>query len=51
MFAAEQINYWGQQAVINNGLTGLDALAYSNVNSIVFIISIIFLMAGLYISE
>lgn len=44
LFAAEQIHDWGLQAVADNHMTGLEALGYSNINSIVFGISLIMLI-------
>ncbi len=45
MFIAEQLTYWGQRAVIDNGLTGVEAFFYSNINLLIAIVLLIFILA------
>jgi len=43
LFIGKMLNEWGQQAIINSSLTGIEAFFYGNLNfvvGIVFIISI-----------
>ena len=48
MFAAEKIRYWGIRTVELNNLTGIEAFAYSNMNLILFFMSLIFIVAVIY---
>ena len=47
---AEQLNTWGQRAIELNGLVGLEAFLWANLNLWVFIISLMALIAGVYVS-
>ena len=51
MFAGAIIREQGQIAIVNNHLTGIEAMLFSNINLIVFIMSIIFLFSAMYISN
>jgi hypothetical protein len=51
LFASKIIREQGQLAIVNNGLTGIEAMMFSNLNLVVFIISIIFLLAGMYVTN
>lgn len=44
LFFAEQLAFWGHQAVLLNGLTGVEALFYNNVNMIVLFVLMIFIL-------
>lgn len=48
LFFAEQLSYWGHMAVMNNGLTGIEALFYNNINAIVYAVLLIFILALSY---
>lgn len=45
LFIAKQLSYWGQRAVIDNGLTGVEAFFYSNINLLIGIVLLIFILA------
>jgi len=47
---AEQLNTWGQIAIELNNLVGLEAFLFANLNLWVFIISLMALIAGVYVS-
>jgi hypothetical protein len=51
MFAGAIIREQGQIAIVNNHLTGIEAMLFSNLNLIVFMMSIIFLFSAMYISN
>lgn len=38
---AEQLNYWGQQAINSNSLTGIEAFLWANLNGIVGVFLIV----------
>lgn len=46
LFVAKLLNDWGQAAIANNSLTGIEAFFYANLN---FVIGIVFLIAILAI--
>jgi hypothetical protein len=39
------IAYWGHQAVINGGMTGIEAFMYDNINLMILIVLFIFILA------
>lgn len=45
---AEQLAYWGHQTVVNNGLTGVEALFYNNINFVVLFVLMIFILGFAY---
>jgi len=42
LFIGKMLNEWGQQAIITNSLTGIEAFFYGNLN---FVVAIVFLIA------
>lgn len=46
LFIGKIINEWGQQAILTNSLTGIEAFFYANLN---FVIAIVFLISILAI--
>jgi len=47
LFVAKILNEWGQQAIINGGLSGVEAFFFANLN---YIIGLVFLISILAIS-
>ena len=45
LFFGPQLSIWGSVAVANGGYTGIEALLYSNLNLLVGVIFIIFILA------
>lgn len=45
LFFAEQISTFGHLAVVNGGLTGIEALLYDNLNTLIGIVLLIFIVA------
>ncbi len=43
-FLGKQLSYWGQRAIVDNGLTGIEAFILSNLNLIVFLALVLFVM-------
>lgn len=48
-WGAEQLSYYGTKIVTENALIGIEAFLYSNLNFIVLIVSVIFLLAGVMV--
>jgi len=47
LLIGKMLSEWGQQAIISNNLTGIEAFFYANLN---FVVGIVFLIAILAIS-
>ena len=45
LFLGPQLAFWGAVAVANGGYTGIEALLYNNLNLLVGVIFIIFILA------
>lgn len=45
LFAASTIKYWAQKAIVDQGLTGLEAFGYSHINTLVFFVSVVVVLA------
>ena len=45
LFFAKQVTDWGNQAVTAGGMTGIEALLYGNINAIIAVILLIFILA------
>lgn len=45
LFFAGQISTWGHTAVVNGGLTGIEALLYDNLNLVIAVVLLIFIVA------
>ena len=48
MFGAKLISEWGQVAVTQHGLTGLEAFLYMNLNFVIFIVFIVGMFGFMY---
>jgi len=51
LFFAEQLTYWGQVTILNGGLTGFEAFFFSNINIVIFIGLMLFIMGSIYFSS
>lgn len=51
MFVAEQLSFWGHKVVVEQGLTGLEAFGFENLNLLIFIVFLIFILAYSYIGS
>ena len=51
LFAAQIIREQGQQMIVAGSLTGIEAMLAANLNLIIFIASLIFLIAGMYMTN
>jgi hypothetical protein len=48
-WAGQQLTYWGQQAITQNGMTGLEALIFANLNVTLFFAFVLVLLAAIAI--
>ena len=48
LFGAKLISEWGQQAVTQHSLNGLEAFIYMNLNYVIFIVFIVGMFAYMY---
>jgi hypothetical protein len=45
VFFSKIINYWGEQAVINGSLTGIEAFMFANLNFFILLFSMVAMVA------
>jgi hypothetical protein len=50
-YAGKVIKYWALEAVATNALTGIEAFLLTNINVLVFFISLVFMIAILAVSD
>jgi len=51
MFFAEQLSYWGEMIVVNGGYTGFPAFFYNNLNLLIGVGLLLFIMGSIYFSQ